>query len=200
MLVVVSDTGFRKDEAQIINSLFDEGLEIFHLRKQSAAASELKQLLEQIKEKHMDKIALHSHHHLAGYFWLRRLHYTEQKRKASHEKEWQALKENGYRLSSSIHRIEEAGQLAGCFDYNFFGPVFDSISKGGYKGTPFKHSSLPIRHSRLIAIGGIDETNCSKARQMGFNGIAVLGAIWQSSDPVTSFQRIKKAWNSTARL
>lgn len=196
MLIVVSDTGFRTGETDIINTLFDEGLEIFHLRKPSAATSAIKQLLAKIKEEYMHKIALHSHHQLANYFWLKHLHYTEKHRKSSSETEWQALKDSGYRLSTSIHKLEEVGKLSDCFDYAFFGPVFDSISKKGYKASGLEHVTISKQHPKLIAIGGLDEGNCRKALQMGFDGVALLGAVWKSDDPVKRFQQIKTACNS----
>lgn len=196
MLLVVSDTSFFKDEAVLINALFDEGLEVFHLRKPLASESETQELIRQIKPEHIKKIALHAHHQLAAISWISRLHYTEEKRKNSDEKEWQALKESGYRLSTSIHQATEGVRLSDCFDYAFLGPVFDSISKPNYTSVIPGNFKLPEVKTKLIAIGGIKENNITTAREMGFDGVAVLGSIWHSNDPVKSFQQIKKAWNS----
>lgn len=199
MLIVVSDTIIRKGEANIANALLDEGLAVFHLRKPSATASELQQIVEKIKLEHLRKIALHSHHQLASIYGMNRLHYPEMQRESSAEKEWQAMKESGYRLSTSIHGLNEAEHLSPCFNYAFFGPVFNSISKKDYSTMITKDFRLPQTKTKLVAIGGIKESNVSDAFQMGFAGVAVLGAVWQSGDPVKSFQQIKKACNLTAR-
>lgn len=198
MLIVVSDAAFHKNEPDLLNELFDEGLEVFHLRKPSAAASALQNLIEMVKPEHVPKIALHSHHQLANVLWMNRLHYTEVKRKESNPMEWQALKESGYHMSTSVHQIQEAEKLSDCFDYAFFGPVFDSISKQGYTSVIAKESKTPKTKTKLIAIGGINENNLKFAFEMGFDGIAILGAVWQSTNPVKSFQQIKKACSSIA--
>lgn len=199
MLIVISDPMMRSDDAVLINALFDEGMEVFHLRKPSAAAPEIQQLLEKIKQAHYAKIAWHHHHELAERFGIKRLHYTEDHRKKTDAKEWSLLKEQGFHLSTSIHKIEEAEIVSDQFDYVFFGPVFNSISKKGYMATVTKNFIVPGKKRKLVAIGGIDENNVSMPLQKGFDGVAVLGAVWQSSDPVKSFKQIKKACSLIVR-
>ncbi len=65
MLVVVSDSLILKKEAALINALFDEGLQLFHLRKPETAATGIQQVLEKINPVHLSKVALHQHHALA---------------------------------------------------------------------------------------------------------------------------------------
>jgi len=193
MLIVISDPLMRSNDAALINALFDEGLEVFHLRKPSVAVPGIQQLIEKIKQDHYAKIALHYHHELAERFGIKRLHYTEERRKKTDAKEWSLLKEQGFHLSTSIHQIEEASTISDLFDYVFFGPVYNSISKKGYMATVTGSSVVPGKKIKLIAIGGIDENNVSMPLRSGFDGVAVLGAIWQSSDPLKSFKQIKKA-------
>ena len=199
MLIVISDPLMRSDDAGFINALFDEGLEVFHVRKPSAAAPAIQHLLEKIKQDHYAKIALHHHHELAESFGIKRLHYTEEHRKKTEAKEWSLLKEQGFHLSTSIHQIEEANTISEQFDYVFFGPVFNNISKKGYMATVTENFIVPNKKIKLVAIGGIDENNVSKILQKGFDGIAVLGAIWLSADPVKSFKQIKKACGPTVQ-
>src|SRR5687768_14398114 len=82
-LIVASDSALRKNEAAVINALFDEGLEVFHLRKPFTSAEETEQLLQQIDNTQVSKIALHQHHQLANMFGIKRLHYPEAKRKTA---------------------------------------------------------------------------------------------------------------------
>lgn len=192
MLIVVSDTGFRSDEAILINALFDEGLQLFHVRKPEASASAIQFLLEGINPVHLSKIALHQQHSLAEIVAIKRLHFPEAIRKKTAAEEWLQLKKRGYTLSTSIHRIEE--EIADVFDYAFFGPVFNSISKKGY--TAMAGSTFNLQPSKLVAIGGIDENNCTSALAMGFAGVAVLGAIWQNDEPVKQFKKIQRQCSS----
>lgn len=188
MLIVVSDTQLVKNEANIINALFDQGLHVFHLRKPKVSVSAIQSLLEEINPIHLSKISLHQHHSLAEKVGIKRLHYPEIKRKNSTTEEWKKLKEEDYHLSTSIHQVDEA--IEDEFGYAFFGPVFDSLSKKGY--TAITNSKFKVQNSKLIAIGGIDENNCTKALEMGFAGVAVLGAIWQHAEPINQFKKIKR--------
>ena len=76
------------------------------------------------------------------------------------------------------------------WDFLLLGPVFDSISKAGYKGRHF--SNIP---RNAIAIGGITSSNLEKLQQMGFYGAAMLGAVWQKPErAVEVFIKAKTSW------
>jgi thiamine-phosphate pyrophosphorylase len=199
MLIVISSPTVVVQEAEIINNLLDEGLQLFHLRKPDAQIDELKHLLGNIKPGYWHKIALHQHHELAKNADIKRLHFTEKHRKETSEEKLMDLKANGYILSTSIHWIEERDEISSAFDYAFFGPVFDSISKKGYTSTLKEGFVLPkqkIGAPELIAIGGIATSNIGKIRTMGFQGAAVLGTIWENpAESIQQFKALQKAWN-----
>ena len=193
-LLAISDPEFIPDEAEIINSLFREGLVCLHLRKPASTQSEMKELLSKIGTNFIDRIAIHQHHHLADQFGITRLHFTEKDRKLASEKSLEYLKSEGYLLSTSIHDRNEMSSLSTLFSYTFFGPVFDSISKSGYK------SALPaefflgeeIKIIPVIALGGIDITNLEKVEAMNFDGAAVLGALWKNPPSASAeFKKLK---------
>ena len=66
-------------------------------------------------------------------------------------------------------------------------PIFESISKPGYKGT-WDHQWLANRlttnalDESIIALGGVSADNRDAIVEMGFDGAAVLGFIWQDTD------------------
>lgn len=193
-LLAISDPEFIPDEADIINSLFREGLVCLHLRKPASAPNMLKAMLSKIEPNFMDRIALHHHHDLAGQFGITRLHFTEKDRKIASLKNLENLKSEGYLLSTSIHELNEISSLSTLFSYTFFGPVFDSISKSGYK------SALPldfflyeeIKRIPVIGLGGIDNTNLKKVKAMNFDGAAVLGTLWKNPPSApTQFKKLK---------
>jgi thiamine-phosphate pyrophosphorylase len=196
MLIVISNPTTKKNEAHLINALFDEGLEVLHLRKPEANIDELGQLLREIKACHHPKIALHHCHSLAKEFGIKRLHFPEVKRKATSEEELVQLKKPNVILSTSIHQIEAYKTLSTCFSYTFFGPVFNSISKQGYSSTLADGFTFPVEKNNLevIALGGVDSTNIATAMKMRFDGVAVLGAIWKSpNESIAVFKDLKKA-------
>lgn len=197
MLIVISYAAAIANEAHFINSLFDEGLQLFHLRKPEASASEIQQLLKDINPVHHLKISLHQHHAIAKTFRIKRLHFPEAARKNTRAEEYIHLKQEGYSLSTSVHDLEE--NVAEVFNYAFYGPVFNSISKKGYTSTIAENSKLKTENPKLIAIGGVDENNCTKAFEMGFAGVAVLGAIWQSAEPIKQFKKLHRTCSLTAQ-
>ena len=201
MLVVISYPTAIADEANIINALFEAGLEILHLRKPEAHVDDLRELIEKISPQFHHQIALHQHHEMAGDFGMNRLHFTEAKRKEMSEEELTALKANTI-LSTSIHQTEAYNTLSSSFEYTFFGTVFNSISKQGYTSTLNDDFIFPVKknHPKVIAIGGIDATNIQKVRDMKFDGIAALGTIWQKpEESIQQFKALQKAWKQTDR-
>lgn len=178
-LIVISDPVCFEGEADLINALFDAGMAVFHLRKPDTDKSTYAGLISKIAKQYHGGIALHQFHELAEDFPLiKRLHYPEQHRKAS----LNAIVDlNGYTLSTSVHHLTTLHELKG-FDYAFYGPVFNSISKPGYEGLQKDDLMLPDKDRlvKIIGIGGIDEEKVQRLKEMGFDGIAVLGTIWNN--------------------
>ena len=132
-LIVITHPEMLPGEAAIINQLFAHGLARLHVRKPEATQAELQALLEQIDSPVRERIALHQHHELAAEFGITGLHFTEKNRLAKHSEDLEALKSNGFIISTSLHDPADLETLPHCFDYAFLGPVFDSISKENYK-------------------------------------------------------------------
>jgi thiamine-phosphate pyrophosphorylase len=191
MLHVISNPTPVANEASLINELFDEGLPVFHLRKPESSLEEMTLLLKEINPGHYPKIALHQHHSLAGDFGMNRLHYTEAARKAASQKTLEKQRAE-YILSTSVHSLAEYKSLAEYFDYAFLGPVFNSISKPGYEAKNFSLKKTDKKmYTNLIALGGIDEYNYHQAYDMGYDGIALLGAVWNKEDKLSTFKMIQ---------
>lgn len=78
-------------------------------------------------------------------------------------------------ISRSCHSIAET---AGC-DYVFLSPVFESISKRGYRPT-WTLDELAGRVDRHVyGLGGVTPERFEELARAGFGGAAMLGYIWQ---------------------
>lgn len=81
-------------------------------------------------------------------------------------------------------------------DYCFLSPIFDSISKSGYRAA-FDCSTLAaalattLAARKVIALGGVTAGHLPELAGLGFKGAAFLGAIWQGTD----FNTIEKNIN-----
>ena len=49
-----------------------------------------------------------------------------------------------------------------------------------------------LKGKNIFALGGIDEDKIEICRELGFVGVAILGAIWQRENPIDKFNRIKE--------
>ena len=83
-------------------------------------------------------------------------------------------------ISTSMHSIQEVIENKCKYDYVFLSPLFDSISKEGYNsGLEIKEVEKVLEkhelHFKVMALGGIDETNIEKVKKAGFSGAVLLG-------------------------
>ncbi|WP_256009957.1 thiamine phosphate synthase [Desertivirga xinjiangensis] len=193
-LIVISHQENIANEAEIVNQLFDNHMEYFHLRKPGKTIDDTKQFLDLIRPEYHSKIALHQHHSLAKDYGINRLHITEEGRAGIGSMDLTKLKSEGFVLSTSVHNISSLSTINAIFNYSFLSPVFDSISKKGYKGIfdpnfDFQRVYLPIQ---VIALGGIKIQNYNILLKHGFHGIAVLGALWnRPKNAVREFKALK---------
>ncbi|PYF77133.1 thiamine phosphate synthase [Pedobacter nutrimenti] len=193
-VIVVSNPASLNREPEIINAFFEHGLSVFHLRKPDYTREQLALLIQQIKTEYHSKIALHHHHELINEYKIRRLHYPEKLRKECPG----LLKKPGYTYSTSIHNLAEYERISDLFDYVLLGPVFDSISKKGYKSIDQSNhpNKLYNKKMNIIGIGGITQSNGKKALEYGFNGLALMGYLWQMERPEENFKQLLNSWNT----
>jgi len=197
MLIVISNPSPIENEANIINALFEGELEILHLRKPEATEGEIRRILDGINASYHPKIALYNHHQIANEYGLKRLHFTEAKRQETLEEKLIELTEAGFTLSTSVHSIAEYKELPSAFAFTFFSPVFNSISKSGYVSSIPEDFVFPVEvgKPKVIALGGIEASNVRQVVKMDFDGVAVLGAIWQEpKEALKQYNAIKKVW------
>jgi thiamine-phosphate pyrophosphorylase len=129
---------------------------------------------------------------------LKRFHYSERDRTEWQKANWKGMSSE-FTYSTSVHSLEEYNDLPSHFSYAFLSPVFDSISKTDYKAVRFDFSKRQNRDVKLIGLGGIQANNAQEAVQMGFDGIALLGAIWKSEKPIEIFENIKNEIQTSHR-
>ena len=88
----------------------------------------------------------------------------------------------GQTISTGLHSIDELSDLPFTPDFVLLSPVFDSISKSGYcanAGLLELKEQLATRPMPILAMGGVTSANISRCYELGFDGAAVLGDIWE---------------------
>ncbi|TDO24462.1 thiamine phosphate synthase [Pedobacter duraquae] len=190
-LIVITAPWVVAQEAQLINALFDAGMSCLHLRKPNWNVDQFDKLLRDVTPAFYQYIVLHQHHVLVDELKLKGVHYPEYQRLKTPPALISEHRKQGLTVSTSIHNITSLADTS-AFDYVFFGPVFNSISKSDYNALPIEAvKDLPKGQGpEIIALGGINLDNLSGALEIGFDGVAVLGHLWM--EPEKALERFKR--------
>ena len=163
------------DEAERITRLLDSGrFTDVHLRHPDALRREMLRLIESVPQRLHNRLHLHGHFDLTCEFNLGGLHLN---RRCPTPPE-------GYtgRLSASCHSIAEVKRSRDAgLDYVTLSPVFDSLSKPGYRAA-FTTRQLMLLDTvtgiDIVALGGITPDNIRQLTPFNFAGYAMLTAAW----------------------
>jgi thiamine-phosphate pyrophosphorylase len=173
-LIVISPEAEDARELAVLAELFSAGLTHYHLRKPAWSRAQLAAWLQALPEALHARIVLHTHHDLAAEFAVGGLHYRDQ----PFQQECNLMGET-FRLSVRL-RSRAVHTLSTLRDS--LGVLADLESV----------LALP-RRAEVMALGGIDAERIPACHDYGFDGVAVLGAVWQDSDPVHAFKQLNHA-------
>lgn len=177
MIIVITLPEFFEGEAERIVQFLEGDVDLVHIRKPGAKSEQIEELLLKIPYKLRNRLILHDHFELAIKYRLRGIHLNSRNNEIT--KGWKGA------VSRSCHSIAE---LAECkkksYDYLSLSPIFDSISKEGYKSA-FTREQLEearqkgIIDSRVVALGGVTFDKIGLITEMGFGGAMILGDAWK---------------------
>jgi thiamine-phosphate pyrophosphorylase len=195
--IVFSPNRTVENEVELVKRLFQEGLEIYHLKKSGYSSGRTKHYIQSIPEEYHNRIVLHNHHHLVKKFNLKGIHFPSADRKKRF-RTWFKIKRLKRKrpwitVSTSFHTINKLEDYNDLYDYVFLSPIFDSITRNDYQGG-FKEYSLTnaLNHSnyKVVALGGVDYNKLESLNRMGFYGCALKGSIWTGKDPIDGFKAV----------
>ena len=85
--------------------------------------------------------------------------------------------------SVSCHSLSEIRKwsLDPAVHYQTLSPIFDSISKPGYR-SPFRTEDLKDIPAGTVALGGVTPQRIPILKENGFSGAAILGWVWRQFD------------------
>lgn len=180
LLFVLTSNNKLANENLVINALFKNGLQHLHLRKKTWFKKELINFIETINPKWHSKIVLHTHPQLVFNFDLKGFHFN--KSYPYNEQMALQLKEAGKTLSVSSHSICDMSEYSLEVDYQFVSPIYPSSSKQNANKlmdhTKLKNYLVLKPKSKFIALSGIVPNNIANTFNLGFDGVAVLGYLW----------------------
>jgi len=220
-LIVISPETENSREHPVLVELFAAGLTSYHLRKPTWSRARLAAWLHSLPSALHPRIVLHTHHDLATEFPLAGLHHRDPSSSICHvlrdNPSLTSSTEDGAQnpvchvirdkysnktaplCSRAVHDLPTLRASLDTYERLLVSPIFPSFSKPGHapdaRLAPEELKSILAvpRRAEVIALGGIDASRIPACRELGFDGVAVLGAVWQSPDPVNAFHALQDA-------
>ncbi len=196
-LLIISPSENIPSEIRKVKSLLDQGLQQFHIRKPGFTDFDMINYITSIPKAYHKFLVLHSHYCLVKDFGLKGIQVGVNS--IAEAKEYKnSFNYYGY----SAHSFDEIVTNKQNYTHFFLSPVFNSISKKDYKSN-FNLSEISEflqenQELKIIALGGISNNNFRQCIDIGFSGMALLGAIWNENDALNAYNIINEALNRRA--
>ena len=199
-IIVISPEEEIPNEVDWVIKLFEAGLCKYHLRKPGIDDDGIAKFVAGIPEQWRDRIVPHQAYKLVKSLGLGGWHFKDDEQQLSLADQWRDSRSGHQTLSRSIHRLDDLSENLSGWDYVFVSPVFQSISKRDYEPS-WEEAQLSaslaccreVYGTSLYALGGVDDSRIAHCGQLGFDGVAMLGAIWESRYPVEFLRRAQEA-------
>lgn len=166
---------FREQE-RIAAWLRSGAVEFFHIRKPQFTEQQMREYLSAFATDVCDRLTLHDHHRLAMEMGIGGIHLNSRNSVVAKGLE-------GKRISASCHSVEEFVHRSGDCAYCFLSPIFDSVSKAGYRSA-FSHLELKkafaegLLNEKAVALGGVTNDKITELQEIGFSACASVGELW----------------------
>ena len=175
-LILLTSPDFFIEEDKILTTLFEEGLDILHLRKPHSEPVFCERLLTLLPEQYHQRIVVHDHFYLKEEFGLMGIHLSHHN--PTLPPDYHDM------VSRTCYTLEEVQELKPKSKYVILKNVFDSISEPEYvsRFTPddlAQATRSGIIDKHVMAQGGISLENIPQVRQYGFGGVIIRGDLWK---------------------
>ena len=166
---------FVGEATRIVALLQRREVDYVHIRKPGARREDMEKLVESIPQAYRNRIVLHDHFPLAEKYQLFGIHLN--RRNPEVPRGWKGS------VSRSCHSLEEVVRWKKRCDYVTLSPIFDSISKAGYRSA-FTREEIAeaarkgIIDEKVMALGGVTFNKMKEVTAMGFGGGMILGDAW----------------------
>ena len=174
-IIAITTPKVGDNDAYLIKRLLEGGIDIIHLRKPESDIHACRQLLKALTKEEREQIIVHDFPELYDEFSLKGIHIN--RNVSSLPNDYIGLR------TRSCHSLEEVKRYKDEYDYLFLSPIFDSISKVGYRAG-FRKEELQeasmkgIIDEKVVALGGVTFESISYLKGLNFGGVAMIGAIY----------------------
>ncbi len=166
---------FREQE-RIAAWLRNGEVEFFHIRKPQFTEQQMREYLSAFATDIRHRLTLHDHHRLSLEMGIGGIHLNSRNAVVAKGLECK-------RISASCHSVEEFVRRSGQCAYCFLSPIFDSVSKAGYRSA-FSPPELKkafaegMLNEKAVALGGVTNNKIAELQGIGFSACASVGELW----------------------
>ena len=174
-IIAITTPKVGDNDAYLIKRLLEGGIDIIHLRKPESDIHACRQLLKALTKEEREQIIVHDFPELYDEFSLKGIHIN--RNVSSLPNDYIGLR------TRSCHSLEEVKRYKNEYDYLFLSPIFDSISKVGYRAG-FRKEELQeasmkgIIDEKVVALGGVTFESIAYLKGLNFGGVAMIGGIY----------------------
>lgn len=177
-LTLPGELNLPEEEALAISHFLSSGaVDLFHIRKPEASADFTAQLMDLIPSDLYPRIVIHSHYEFCGVYRFGGFHLKDFPLPDDFR---------GY-VTRSCHSLAELAISSRSFSYSFLSPIFDSLSKTGYK-SHFDLTDCQLKETLnlypVIALGGVVPESFKILYDLKFAGAALLGYLWSPKSTI----------------
>lgn len=177
-IIAITTPKVFNDDTYLIKGLLDKGVDIIHLRKPDSTIDECRNLLETLSSEYLSRIIIHDYPELYDEFSLKGIHVNKKIKTLP-------VGYHGFK-TRSCHSLEEVIRYKSEYDYLFLSPIFDSISKAGYKSgfsseDLLRASQSGIIDSKVVALGGVTFDKLDYLQSLNFGGVAMIGGLYNKN-------------------
>ncbi len=172
--IAITPPDILDDEPRRIAMILEHGWDYVHLRHPSHTTSEIKAIIESLPPRVHGRIKLHGHFELLHEFNLGGIHLNSRCPEAP-------IRYRGA-VSRTCHTLAEVREWADKTDYVTLSPIFDSISKEGYKSRFLRKELETLPENKVVALGGVTPQRIGDIASLPFVGFAMLGYLFDGTD------------------
>lgn len=173
--IVITSPDHMANEQEMVRQLILSGAaDYVHIRKPGWSKEKTAAFLQSFDKSILPKLRIHDHYELANHFPIAGIQLNARNA-------WSDF-DNFSGCTLSCHSLEEVKLSVPELDYVTLSPVFDSISKSGYKSSHFPSFIDPdiSKKHRIVALGGIEPRHFEMLANAGYWGASMLGYVWHN--------------------
>lgn len=195
-VVAITSSGKSENEVKRIIALFDNGLEVLHLRKPKLSTKEIEAIIKRIPNRYHNRIMIHGRYHLAKKYKLRGIHLRRKHRNNKLSSVYLRLRlrlfNSNLKMSTTFHSLQSLRENKTRYDYVFLSNVFNSTSRFNLEDSGMKllQNVISKSNQNVYAIGGVDDSHIRFINKANFTGAGLSSNLFKQKQESAAIKEL----------